>query len=265
MQLVTPEAESEPTVDTDLAAEVFFYAVERHTWTRDALYRVYLKDRHVAGAWVAGPVRDAASCQLQYGGHWTFNWLLRRILKKALAQRIERERFYNEINPFADGFLELDRRNFQFSGSDIRRIRVKYERVNDVPGSAGTVEIDTLCGARHKLIVLGGWLPDELVNRLRLLDRGIEVEGADAFRTPAEHNAFYQRHSLTNQAVACFGLAAGAALLWWTRWLVNPRLPLLATFCAGWACWSLYQARQVRNEATAKSTEDESQSLPDDR
>jgi hypothetical protein len=244
MQLARQEVDTE----AESAGTVFFYAVERHAWTRDALYRVYLQDRRLAGAWIAGPVRDAASCQLQYGGHWTFNWLLRRITKKALAQRAEREAFYDEIDPFVDGFRELDRRNFQFSEADIRRIRVKYERVNDVPGSVGTVEIDTLCGARNKLIVLGGWLPDELVDRLRLVDRGIEVEGAGAFRTPAERNASYQRHSLRNQAVACFGLAAGVALLWWTRWLVDPRLPLVAIFCVGWGCWSLFQATQVRHD-----------------
>jgi hypothetical protein len=117
----------------------FFYGLEPGWLSSDRLYKVYVSQNMLAGAYVAGQFYDGAAAARQLQQAIVLFWPL---VRRGLKRRSEREAHYDSSDPFSAEFLHCDSRNFQVSRSDCIGIRLLRKRSFWVPVNAGTIEIN---------------------------------------------------------------------------------------------------------------------------
>ena len=103
----------------------FFYGLQPRWLSWDRLYRIYVSDKMIAGAYVAGQIYDEQSAAVQLQQAMLF---LRPIVRRRLAQRCERETLYDAHDPFGPSFVGHDARNFQILRSDVAQVRFRRNR-----------------------------------------------------------------------------------------------------------------------------------------
>src|SRR5262249_50669798 len=123
--------------DAGLQPERFFYGLQRRWLSSDRLYRVYVCDKMLAGAYIAGQLYDEQSAALQLQQLALF---LRPLVWRRLEQRRERETLYDSVDPFGPSLLGHDQRNFQIVRSDVARTRFRRNRSLWCPFNVGRVE-----------------------------------------------------------------------------------------------------------------------------
>jgi hypothetical protein len=183
----------------------FFFGLQSRWLSSDRLYRVYVSDRMLAGAYIAGQIYDeqSAAVQLQQLGLF-----LRPLVRRRLAQRREREAIYDSINPFGPSLLNLDQRNFQILRSDVARTRLRQNRSLWAPFSVGVAEVELFDGKTWRLIVVGDQEPDEVLKLMQRFDAAIEVTGKPNPRPrPTPMSPAGQRFRFVFFAVLLLGFA----------------------------------------------------------
>lgn len=161
-------------VNTDHTPAPFFYGLQGHWLSRDRLYRVYVGDQMLAGAYVAGQVYDEQVAALQFQQAF---FLLRPWVRRWLEQRQKREKLYDGIDPFTPAFLDLDARNFQLPRTDVQQVHFRRNRSWHMPYNVGSVEITLLDGTRRRFILLDQQDPEAVLQRLRQFAPDLEVTG----------------------------------------------------------------------------------------
>jgi len=136
----------------------FFYALQPKELVADRFYKIFVTERAICGAWLAGQFYDHQStrAQLMYlGGVIAF--LLSPLTNRSIRQRYERERRYETISPDGPDFLPADKRNFRLVPMDVARAVIKRRsRMWTRYWAAGDVlEISTVDGARMRFILVG--------------------------------------------------------------------------------------------------------------
>jgi hypothetical protein len=161
-------------IDGEDQSARFFYGLQPRWLTWDRLYRVYVSDQMIAGAYIAGDLYDeqAAALKLQQ-----LHLFLRLLVRRLLAQRREREARYDDLDPFAPSLLDHDPRNFQLSRSDVTRTRFRRNRSLWAAYNVGVVELELLDGTTRRLILVGDQEPEAVLELMRRFDPAIEVTG----------------------------------------------------------------------------------------
>ena len=173
----------------------FFYGLEPRWFSPDRLYRVYVSDQMIAGAYIAGQLYEerSASVQLQQAA-----WLLRSLfMRRCLLRREGREAFYDSFDPLAPQLLQQDHRNFQLQRSDVVRTRLRRNRSLWTPFNVGRVELELLDGSIRRFILVGDQQAEDVLALLTVFDSGIEVTGT--FRPRPQ-----PRPATRRQARLCF-------------------------------------------------------------
>lgn len=152
----------------------FFYGLQPRWLSWDRLYRIYVSDKMVAGAYIAGQIYDeqSATVQLQQ-----MRSLLRPIVRRRLAQRCERETLYDAHDPFGPSFLGHDARNFQILRSDVAQVRFRRNRSLRTRFNVGSVELLFLDGSTNRLILVGDQDPGTVMSLMQVFDAAMEVTG----------------------------------------------------------------------------------------
>jgi hypothetical protein len=161
---------------TDAAgpSESFFYGLRPRWWSWDRFYRIYVGDRTIAGAYVAGQFYDhvSAAVQLQQ-----LRGLAQPFVRKLMTRRRDREVRYDCIDPFGPSLLDQDPRNFQWQRSDVVRTRFRRNRSRWTPFNVGSVEFDLRDGTSRRFILAGDQPPDRILDLIRRFDPDVEVLG----------------------------------------------------------------------------------------
>ena len=168
-------------------------------WARrtmqDRFYRIYVSDKLLAGAYVAGQFYDERSARLQLQQAALF---FGPFVRRCLIRRQEREAFYDSSDPFSPPFLEHDQRNFQIERMVVARTRLRRRRSLWTPINAGVLELELLDGSIRRFILAGEQHADDVLELLRTFDPWIEVSGkaeADAAAKAARRRRGSERCS----------------------------------------------------------------------
>jgi hypothetical protein len=185
---------------------MFFYGLQPHWLSWDRLYRIYVCDKMLAGAYIAGQLYDQQSATLQLQQLRLF---LGPLVRRRLAQRHERETMYDTVDPFATSLLDYDHRNFQVERSDVAGTRFRRKRSLWAPFNVGVVEIETLDGATQRFILVGDQEQEKVLELMRIFDPAIEVTGTpNPLPRPKALSPAAKRRYLTVLGVFCFVFAA---------------------------------------------------------
>jgi hypothetical protein len=152
----------------------FFYGLQPRWLSWDRLYRVYVSDKGLRGAYIAGQCYDERSAMIQLQ---QMHLLFRPLVRRWLQQRQERESLYDSVNAFGPSMLQLDWRNFHIARADVMRTRFRRNRSLWTPFNVGTVELELLDGITQRLILAGEQESDTVLSLMQRFDPGIEVTG----------------------------------------------------------------------------------------
>jgi hypothetical protein len=152
----------------------FFYGLQPRWLSWDRLYRVYVSDKMLSGAYIAGQLYDEQSAALQLQQLGLF---LRPLVRRRFAQRQEREAMYDAVDPFGPLLLSHDKRNFQIARSDVVRTRFQRNRSLWAPFNVGAVELELLDGTTLRFILVGDQQPDDILRIIQRFDPAVEVSG----------------------------------------------------------------------------------------
>lgn len=184
----------------------FFYGMQP-LWTRvDRLYRIYVSDRALAGAYIGGQVYDETTASLTFQ---QFTPLLSGWIRKILDRRRERESLYDSIDPFSTRFLDIDPRNFWIAREDVIRTRLKRTRTLWSPINSGVVEIEMIDGRVRRFILIGELENDDILELMKRFDPSIEAYGRKKplprpISKPIRSNRFV--YGIFAGVFLCFGL-----------------------------------------------------------
>ncbi|MBU0640534.1 MAG: hypothetical protein KKB50_16855 [Planctomycetes bacterium] len=144
----------------------FFYALQPKTWTWDRFYKIFVTERAVCGAWIAGQFYDRES-EESAGMMFTASLgplgfllgpLINRWVKRATSQRHEHEGRYETIDPDGPDFLTADKRNFRLPRLDIASVAIKpggtLTRMHAMRKGA-RLEITEVRGTKRRFILVG--------------------------------------------------------------------------------------------------------------
>ena len=132
-------------------------------FTSDRLYRIYVTDAYLCGAWIAGQFHDQRTAALvlyvSYG-------LFQRRLARSFQRQEQRRSRYDEMDPASRAFLAEDDRNFQIHRNEIMKMTVDRKRSLWTPYNVGAVNLELVSGGRRRFILVGdqdaeaiaGWL-----------------------------------------------------------------------------------------------------------
>ncbi len=152
----------------------FFYGLQSNWWW-DRLYRIYVSDKMLAGAYIAGQIYDEQSAAIQLQKADLF---FRPLVRRWLAQRQEREALYDAVDPFSRLLLHHDLRNFQIWRSDVARTRFRRNpSLWTLCGNVGAVELKLRDGKTWLFILVGDQQPDEILRIMQRFDAAIEAAG----------------------------------------------------------------------------------------
>lgn len=177
----------------DKPSPYFFYGLQAHWLSRDRLYRVYVSDKMIAGAFIAGQIYDERLAALMFQ---SLTLLFRPLIRHCLARRQEREAFYDTVDPFGPDFLDLDPRNFQLQRTDVARTWFRRNRNWHMPFNLGTVELELLDRTKRRFILLEKQEPEAVLQLMRTFDPATEATGKPnpwqhKPMTPTEKRLFY--------------------------------------------------------------------------
>jgi hypothetical protein len=158
---------------------LFFYGLQPFFWSRDRLYRLYVSDTMLAGAWIAGQIYDRQTARIQLQ---QLHILLFPLVRRWLARRNEQEKLYDSIDPFGPELLEVDKRNFQIRRSNVAWTRLRRNRSLHTTFNVGVFELGFSGTGKMRLILVGDQNPDSVLEMLRRFDPTIEVTGKPAPR-----------------------------------------------------------------------------------
>ncbi|MBX9792132.1 MAG: hypothetical protein K2Y37_24675 [Pirellulales bacterium] len=225
----------------------FFYAVEPRAFTADRTYRVYVSEQQLAGAWIAGQVRDADSVRRVLGQYGWLAGFFETFVARKLGARRARETFYDSVDPFEAGFLAQDAKNFLVQRSDVHRMRFRFKATVQMPLDVGVVEYRLLDGHKRKLILAGNHDPQHVVESLRLFFPAMEISGGAKFHSKEERETpEFKRRGL----VLVGNLMWVIALVLGAGYLAFPGEPVLALapiFCAVLSAAAFFQAWRLRS------------------
>lgn len=230
----------------------YFYGMQP-LWTRiDRLYRVYVSDQALAGAYIAGQVYDEATAALTFQ---QFTPLLSRRIRRIVDRRRERETFYDSIDPFSTRFLELDPRNFRIAREEVIRTRFKLDRSLWSPINSGVVEIEMIDGGVRRFILIGEHENDDILELIKRFDPSIEAYGRKKplprkSATPLRINRFV--YGLFAGVLLVFGLIF--TLLATVGGAKKPGLLRLAIVNAIAGAYCLVRSLRRPDESTRKDT-----------
>jgi hypothetical protein len=239
----------------------FFYGLQPRWFKWDRLYRIYISDRMLAGAYVAGQFYDehSAALQLQQMGP-----ILSPLVQSRLAQRRERETLYDSVEPFGNAFLQQDERNFQISRSEVVRTRFRRNRSYWTPFNVGVLELELLDGKKHRFILVGDQQPDEILMMVQRFDPLIDVTGKPNPRPyPKAMSPAVKRRNLAVIGILlmCFaGLFGYLGIVGIDGNVANPiHLPMavvngLAGLWTFMRAWKMRRSQPQENEANSAPT-----------
>ncbi|HEY7543514.1 MAG TPA: hypothetical protein VID27_01455, partial [Blastocatellia bacterium] len=110
-----------------------FYALQPKWTGCDRLYKIYVTDQVISGARIAGQFFDMNFFgPLILSAAGILSLLIAPLIKKK-ARTMDKTRddliaYYDAINPKGEGFLSVDRHNFQIPNQTIRRAVIKRKR-----------------------------------------------------------------------------------------------------------------------------------------
>jgi hypothetical protein len=90
--------------------------------------------------------------------------------------------------------------------------------------SDGVIELRTFDGAFRRLVVVSEEHPDRIIERLRVIHRGLEVEGATTFQTLQERDMSYARRDLLQSGLVGMCLGIVGALVCALNWIDDGRV-----------------------------------------
>lgn len=152
----------------------FFYGLEPRWLTSNHLYRIYVRETMLSGAWIAKHISDQESAAAYLG---QLAPLLSGFFSRESKRRREREYFYDSANPFVPKFLDHDSRNFQVSRAEVVGCRLQRRRSYWTPFNVGTIELKMLDGSVRKLILYGDQDADAVLDIMRAFDPSIDAVG----------------------------------------------------------------------------------------
>jgi hypothetical protein len=182
------------TPNDEKSSPRFFYGLQAHWLSLDRLYRVYVSDKMIAGAYIAGQFYDERLAALMLQSLFL---LFRPLVRRCLARRKEREAHYDAVDPFTPSFLDLDPRNFQLQRTDVVRTWFRRNRNWHMPLNLGTVELELLDGTKRRFILLEQQEPEAVLQLMRSFDPAIEATGKPnplqhkKPMTPTQKRVFY--------------------------------------------------------------------------
>jgi hypothetical protein len=231
--------------DAGRQPDAFFYGLQPRWLSGDRLYRVYVSDKMLVGAYVAGPLYDEQSAALQLQQLGPF---LRPLVRRRLAQRLERETLYDSLDPFAQSLLDFDPLNFQVLRSDIARTRFRRNRSLWTRYNVGVVELELLDGTTRRLILVGDQQPDDVLRLMQAFDAAIEITGKpNPLPRPKPMSPAGQRFLFVLLAGLLIGFAALFSYVAVAGVAHNPTLLPVAVVNVLAAGWCLVQAWRVPN------------------
>ena len=194
-----------PKNDMNEPATYFYGMQPLWTWV-DRLYRIYVSDRALAGAYIGGQVYDETTASLTFQ---QFTPLLSGWIRKILDRRRERESLYDSINPFSTRFLDIDPLNFWIAREDVIRTRLKRTRTLWTPINSGVVEIEMIDGRVRRFILIGDQEHDDILELMKRFDPSIEAYGRKIplprpSSNPRRINRFV--YGIFAGVLLCFGL-----------------------------------------------------------
>jgi hypothetical protein len=156
----------------------FFYALQPKELTADRFYKIFVTERAICGAWVAGQYYDEQSAQGQLmatGG--LLGLLLSPFIKRWIRQRHEREQRYEAIDPDGPDFLTADRRNFRLARLDIAGVVIKPKaKISMHHWAAGNrLEINMADGTKMRFILVGDQEAEQVRALLARIVPSVEI------------------------------------------------------------------------------------------
>jgi hypothetical protein len=229
----------------------FFEGLQPCWLSSDRVYRIYVSDKLLSGAYIAGQFFDERSAYLQLQLAAVF---FRRFVRRCLARRQEREALYDSSDPLSPQLLEQDPRNFQIDRSEVARTRLRRNRSLWTPFNAGVVEVTLFDGSIRRLILVGEQQADEVLDLLRKFDPGIEESGkSKPIEIPKPPTLEARGRLFISLALMFLGYAGFFA---YAGLGLNPRLLVLAVVNLLGALWCLVSAwRQRRDRPPTEGTE----------
>jgi hypothetical protein len=95
------------------------------------------------------------------------------LIRKLARQRLEKETYYDELDPCGPEFLDIDRRNFRIKVDVIRKVVVSKGRsLMWAPHSVGTLDFHVEDRHRWRFILVG----EQDIEGIRLLFDVLAVE-----------------------------------------------------------------------------------------
>jgi hypothetical protein len=231
----------------------FFYGLQPRWLSWDRLYRVYVSDQMLAGAYIAGQVYDeqSAAVQLQQMG-----LVLRPLVRRLLAQRQQREARFDALDPFGPALLDQDPRNFQILRTDVARMRFRRNRSLWTAFNVGVVELELLDGTRRRFILVGDQEPDTVLSLLQRFHPDPEVTGKPNRRPhPKPMSPSGRRRTLVLAAGLLLGFGALFGYAAWGGIAPNPApLPIAVVnmLLGGWClarAWRVSENQPIAEEA----------------
>jgi hypothetical protein len=223
----------------------FFYGLQPRWLTGDRLYRVYVSDKALVGAYVAGQFHDEESAATQLQQAWI---LARPLVRRWLAQRRERERFYNSLDPFGPELLHHDSRNFRIDKTDVVRSRFRRNRSLWTPFNVGSVEFELLDSTRRRFILVGDQEQELVLRLVQQFDPAAIVTGEpNSLRrrqqmTPEGKRRFY---SLLGTFFSTFGaFCVYVAVAGMAPMLVHIPLAVINVAVGSWCYWNAWRVPQ---------------------
>jgi len=207
-------------------APTYFDAIEPHALRSDRVYRVYVGERKLAGAYVAGQWRDDESLRRQLAQNAWLAYFLRKASQRRCDAWQARLAFYAGVDPFAPSFLTNDARNFHIPASNVLRIRFRRKVTQRAPLHAGVIDFQ-LADGKRRLILCGEEKADDVIDWLRRLDPAIEVSGQAEKRLPMhlQPRSVRRRDFFSGAGLMLFFAIAIVAMM---AWIPDPRLLLAA-------------------------------------
>lgn len=194
---------------------VYFVAIEPHTWTRDRTYRVYLGEKMLAAAKIAGQIPDEDGFRQQFQGYGA---LFSPLLKRVLKQRQEKEAFYDALNPFGPELLDADPSNYQILKNDIVSLRFQFKASIHAPTKIGRIDIQTFEGKKRRLQLIGNQDPILVAAQLQQFYPETEIKGKERYLPPTPKSdvatALKDYEVLRFLGLVAVSLALIAGLLW---------------------------------------------------
>ncbi|MFO0899624.1 MAG: hypothetical protein U0836_19525 [Pirellulales bacterium] len=152
----------------------YFYALELRTFTRNRTYRVYVCDKKLVGAYMAGEVHNELSAQVMFHQIWP---LMAPFVRRWLAKRKELEAYYDTLDPWSPETLRADTRNFELPRNHVLRSNFRRDRSWLTPDNYGRIDFELLDGSRRRLLVLGPDDQEAVIALLQVFDPKLVLSG----------------------------------------------------------------------------------------